>query len=149
MYYAVNNSVIQKTNDVASLVERMYYPYRVPVSSWCCFENKKYEYDGDEAYYIEWTPFLHRIRPTLMLQYGDIAAIVIRTKDVLTGWFTHPELRQMGLGTKLIKEMMPHINHVIISYDKYQYYYSQKAVQILVKLGWTYTSTVTTCILTR
>lgn len=105
---------IHKLQSISSKVENQYT---------CCFYTPIIISEETQFMYaIYWDENMIKKRPFTSLSIGDIVSyICINTNNVITKWFTQPEARKMGMGSRLLHHLSLHHPHCTITLPRFNY----------------------------
>jgi hypothetical protein len=83
---------------------------KIEHNSTCCFSSSVIiSEDTQIMYAIYWDQCTIKKRPFASMSIGDTASyICINTDHVITKWFTQPEARHMGMGSRLLHHVSIH-----------------------------------------
>jgi hypothetical protein len=88
----------------------------------CCFSTPIVTEETQIMYVIYWDQRMIKKRPFASMSIGDIASyICINTHHVITKWFTKPEARHMGMGSRLLHHVSQHHPNCHITLPMHSY----------------------------
>ena len=108
---------------------------KVEHDSTCCFSTPIVVSEETQLMYaIYWDQRTNRKRPFASLAIGDIASyICINSHQVITQWFTQPEARHMGMGSRLLHHVSMHHPHCQITLPIHSY--KDPVLTLCLRLG--------------